>query len=221
MIADKTYKEKFLTISPWGADMIHAVRKEIKTEHLPRERGLVQKYFTKKAIDKLSPEELSDAYLQEISEGNEDLAAWICSRWMLRYGEIYHFFAERLQEINPDFEQIEMIPDAQGVRWMEEAIDAFGAKLSYVFCVINAVSFSSELFLEFRQRVEAEEEKLRADLPDEKFEDDVEGLKRRHVQEIVRLTERYEKKLLGFQKKYSTDVDALKKQIAALQRRLG
>ena len=221
MITDKTYKEKFSTISPWGADMIHAVRKEIKTEHLPRERGLIQKYFTKKAIDKLSPDELSDAYLNEIAEGNEDVAAWICSRWMLRYSEIYHFFAERLQEINPDFEQIDSVPDAQGVRWMEEAIDAFGAKLSYLFCVINAVSLSPELFHEFRQRVESEEEKLRADLPEEKLEEDVAELKKRHAQEIVRLTEKYEKKLLGFHKKYSTDVDALKKQIAALQRRLG
>ena len=37
---------------------------------------------------------------------------------------------------------------------------------------------------------------------------------------MARLTDKYEKKLMGLQKKYQLDQEALKKQLAALQRKL-
>ena len=39
-------------------------------------------------------------------------------------------------------------------------------------------------------------------------------------QQITRLTDKYEKKLQGMQKKYIQDIETLKKQITLLQRKL-
>jgi hypothetical protein len=47
-----------------------------------------------------------------------------------------------------------------------------------------------------------------------------ETLEKAYEREIARLTDKYEKKLQGLQKKYLFDTEALKKQIATLQRKL-
>ncbi len=48
----------------------------------------------------------------------------------------------------------------------------------------------------------------------------VEQIKRHCEQEVARLTDKYEKKLLGMQKKYAIDTAQLKKQIGMLQKKL-
>jgi hypothetical protein len=211
-----SYKEKFESLKPWAFGIITEIKRELKTEHLRKETAFALKHFARKPIDKLTVAELTAAYMRDIEEGNEETGEWVASRWMLKHSEVYQFFAERLSAINPQFDEITILEDDVGKKLVDEAVTEFGAKITYVFSILNAVAFSEELFRELRQKIDltqtGEEISQSAETQEE--------LKQRYENALLKVTDKYEKKLLGFQKKYTQDVDGLKKQIAALQRKL-
>jgi hypothetical protein len=214
----ETYQRKFELLSPWGEEIVAAVRKELKSDHLPKHPQMVQKHFSKRALQKISAEEMVGAYLSEVAGGNEEVSAWVASRWVIKHAEIYHFFAAKLAEINPKFDEIERIPDDRARAFMEQASLQFGPKRTYIFSVLNAVVFPEAIMQELRTRAEEDSDDVARE--EAAADESVEAVKERYEREIVKLTDKYEKRLLGFHKKYTQDTDGLKKQIAQLQRQL-
>lgn len=214
---EMSYQEKFSLLRPWQIEILVHLKKELKSDHLRKDSAFAQKYFKKKIIDKISVEELTAAYSQELGEGNEEVAEWIASRWVLRHAEVYQFFAEKLIEINPKFDEIEVLPEEFGNQLMNAAAAQFGAKNVYIFSVLNAVAFSESLYAQLRQAAEKGEQIEAKPLKEESPEE----MKKRYESELMKLTDRFEKRFLGIQKKYIQDVEGYKKQIAALQRKLG
>jgi len=218
MIKEESYQKKFELLAPWILKIITTIKKELKNDHLRKEYQFVQKHFSKKMIDKLTIEEMSEAYLKELEEGNEQIGEWISSRWMLKNAEVYHYFATALTEINPKFDEIALIPDDLGNRLMRKGIEQFGAVEVYIFSVLNSVSFSEKIYEELRM-LALNEKETNQESVDSHAVETTEELKKQHERNVLKIIDKYEKKLLGMQKKYAVDVEGLKKQIAQLQRK--
>lgn len=216
MIKEQTYGEKFALLEPWLDAIFGCVKKELRSEHLRRNPQIVNKYFSKKALDKITNEEIKDAYYAEILQGNEEIGEWVASRWMFKHAEIYQFFAVCLSKINPDFEQIEEIPEDKALALMQSSVGQFGAATTYIFSIFNVVSFPQAVFQSLKEvALKPVTEEV---VPSEALS--LEALREKHEKEIAKLTDKYEKRLLGLQRKYTDDVSGFKKQIADLQRRM-
>jgi len=222
MIKEDPFKKKIALLQPWMNLIVNTIKKEIKNEHLRKEFWLVQKYFQKKAIEKLNVEELSDAYFKEVAlEGNEEVGEWLTTRWVLKNAELYQFFAGELTKINPKFDEIAEIPSESSHLMLRHSLSQFGAMTTYIFSVLNSVMFAEEDYLKLREaalkelETKAAEEELA--LPKETLE----AVKSRYEKEILKLTEKYEKRLQGMERKYFQDVDGLRKQVSQLHKKIG
>lgn len=218
----KKYKDQFQDIAQWMPLIMEAAKKDLKNEHLKKDPGFLKKYFSHNNIAKISTEELSEAYLKAFRDEQEtdSLGDFITSRWLLKHSEIYEFFERVLSKINPDFASITQLDDAQSTSIINEAVQQFGAINTYLFSILNGVVFTEASLQDLKARAKNEE---MTKCEEEKRQQEVksfESLKHNHAQEIARLTDKYEKKLSGLQKKYMIDVDCLKKQLANLQRKL-
>lgn len=221
MIKDMPLKSKFENLQGFLGKILHDIRKDVRQEHLKQDKGFVQKYFSKKFVDKVAAEELEKAYFSElVAEGNEDLGNWIISKWILKHAEIYEYFASELVKINPKFEEITILPMDKAKAIGAKAVDQFGAEDAYIFSFLNSVAFPDEIFTVLRD--EAQKQAAVRSEPVKKEESiSFEVLTERHQQEILKLTDRYEKRLQAVTKKYVQDIEGLKKQIGGLQKKLG
>jgi hypothetical protein len=222
MLKDVAYKEKFKMLDPWMQMIVESVKKDLKNEHLKNDWQFAKKYFANKNIAKLTTEELTEGYRQALAneEAAEALAEYISNRWLLKNTEMYHFFEERLRQINPDFSELVELEKGKANTLMEESISHFGAPKTYMFSVINSVVFPQEIYDKLSKHAQhaAKEEVEHANAMEEKIS--LQMIHQNYQQQIARLTDKYEKKLLGMQKKYTQDVETLKKQIGTLQRKL-
>jgi GTP cyclohydrolase I len=146
MIKEESYREKFIRLEPWIDAIFKVIKKEIKNEHLRNTPQLLKKYFYKKFFNKLTNEEIKQAYLKEILEGNDEVSEWVISRWMYKNINIYQFFSMHLTRINPEFDKIETIPEAVALPLMQSAALQFGPVSVYIFSVFNEVAFSAPIF---------------------------------------------------------------------------
>lgn len=222
MLKDSTYKEKFSKLQTWMPLIVETIKKDIKNEHLRKDAGFVKKYFPGKNPSKLTSGEISEVYSHAIANGDsaEQLAEFIANRWLLKHSHIYSYFEEELGKVNPNFNEIEKLDQEIATKIMEGAVQQFGAIATYLFCILNSVVFPDEVYKKLshdatkRALEEKTEEKISAEGAS------LEELKRSYDQHIARMTDKYEKKITGLEKKYLQDVEALKKQIASLQRKL-
>lgn len=222
MLKDTTNKEKFEMLSPWMQHVVEAIKKDIKNEHLKRDWNFVRHYFPGKNVNKLSSEELAEAYNHAIQQGEnaEELAEFLSNRWLLKHSDIYHHFEQELAKIDPNFTNLELLDPATSKVLMDQAIVHFGAPHTYMFCVMNSVVFPKEIYDVLRQRAQDQMKKAAEMEAEQARVEAEESAKRTTEQQVARLTDKYEKKLAGLQKKYQTDVESLKKQIATLQRKI-
>jgi hypothetical protein len=222
MLKESTYKEKFAKLKPWMPIVIETIKKDLKNDHLKRDLGFSRSYFPGKNPSKLSTEELVEAYSQAMDQGEnaEELAEFIANRWLLKHTEIYHYFEQELTKVNPNFNEIKSLDQTVANTIMENAVKQFGTISTYLFCVLNSVVFPEEIYQKLSQNAahKAVEERQEAVEKDEALS--LQALQRNHEQTVNRLNDRFEKKILGLQKKYIQDMEALKKQIALLQRKL-
>lgn len=222
MLKDATYKEKFDLLQGWMTALIEDVKKDLRNDHLKGDWQFCKTYLAGKNLNKITNEELVEAYSKAVkeSENGEALAEFIAHRWLMRNGDLYHYFEQELSKINPNFGEIEKIDSAKAKTIIDGAVKEFGAVKTYLFTVVNSVAFSKEdtAALEKSAKNEVQHKKEEAVAHSEKLT--LDQLKTSYEQQIARLTDKYEKKLLGMQKKYTTDVDTLKKQVANLQRKL-
>lgn len=222
MLKNSSYKEKFILLKEWMPLIIDSVKKDLKNEHLKRDPSFSRSYFPGKNLSKLTLEELVDAYTKAIADGEkaEELAEFIANRWLLKHSDLYYYFEQELAKIDPNFSEIHDIEQGLATKIMEGAIQQFGTISTYLFCVLNSVVFPEEIYKKLghdasRKAVEQKEEAVAV-----KEKLSLEALQRGHEQDLARVIDKYEKKLIGMQKKYLTDVEMLKKQIANLQRKL-
>jgi hypothetical protein len=222
MYKNATYKEKYAALQEWLPSIIETVKKDIKNDHLKKDPGFIKKHLSSKNLNKITTDELVEAYKAAIAEedNGEMLAEFLTSRWLLKNSDLYEYFETRLAKINPDFASIEEIslPEANAI--IGEASELFGPSSTYVFSVLNSVVFHPEAFLELAKRAQGEkhvEEEVNARLHEKMTLD---AMKKSFEYEVARLTDKYEKKISGLQKKYVVDTENLKKQLAHFQRKL-
>lgn len=222
MYKNAGFREKFADLQEWIPLLVDAVKKDLKNEHLKKDLQFIKKYLSSKSPNKVTTSELAEAYKNAIQqeERGEDLAEFITSRWLLKNSELYEFFERHLSQINPDFTELEEIAAEQAQPLIELAVAEYGPVSVYLFSVLNSVVFPAESFHSLKnralesKRAEREESLSQAErLNSEKVILDFE-------REKARLNDKHQKKIDGLQKKYITDTEALKKQIALLQRKL-
>ncbi|MDP1881080.1 MAG: hypothetical protein Q8K60_09105 [Parachlamydiaceae bacterium] len=222
MYKNATFKEKFQDLRDWLPLLINAIKKDLKSDHLSKDPGFVKKYFGARHPNKLTTDEIVEAYhraIQEEAEG-ESIAEFIASRWIIKNSELLEFFEQELTKINPDYSAIEEITDEQANAIIESSIQEHGAPHTYLFSVLNSVFFTDNHFKALREKAHHQQKEQNEQGEQETKRLQAEKIERNFADEMARLSDKFEKKIAGLQKKYTTDTDALKKQIASLQRKL-
>lgn len=214
-------KEKFQTIQPWLFQVLSTIKKEIKTEHLSKSPLFYKAHFGNRPLNRLTNEEIYAAYEKELLErGNEEIGEWVVNRWVFRNGDIYQHFADRLSQIDPDFEEIKNLDDMQSQQVLKDSVESFGALPVYLFTILNGVVISPEVLRSLRDAAEKEEAQQKEQAEAARRSESLEQLLERQKTEMLRIEKKYEDKLAGVMKKHAMDVAALKNQIRSLQNQL-
>jgi hypothetical protein len=220
MLKDATYKEKFGLLKEWMPSLFDSVKKDLKGDHLKQDPAFYKKYFAGKNPSKLTVDELIHGYTRAIDEGMEPLGEFIANRWLLKNSEIYNYFEIELMKIDPNFTELKELDKKASEGLIAGSVQHFGAPNTYLFSVLNSVVFPKDLYQELAQKAKKqmhekeEQEKRHAE------KQSLEEMRKDHERELARITDKYEKKLAGLQKKYDNDIEALKMQNAALQRKM-
>lgn len=225
MYKNSSYKEKHAILKEWMPDIISSIKSDLKNDHLKRDPIFVKQYFPQKNIQQIGIKEMVEGYNSAIenSDAGERVAEFIATRWIFKNTDVYDSFEKELSKLTSDFTQLERIESEPSREIIQNVLSNHSAMVTYCFSVWNSVVFCEEAFEELRKRAEKElSQKLDQEKEAEKKasreaeEKAIDQLER----EIVRLTDKYEKRLAGFQRKYEIDTAALKKQVASLQRQL-
>ncbi|WP_213357510.1 hypothetical protein [Chlamydiifrater phoenicopteri] len=209
------YTECLKKLSPWFKEIISLVKKDLKQEHLARDVRFVKEFFPGKKFSSLSLDEMSEGYLKVIENSSgeyEELASFIASRWVLKKTEIYDLFFDALSSISSETESIKSIPSNVSEPLIQSALGKFCPIDVYLFSEMNFVVFSPEEKLMLRQKALEGIAGLES-CGEEKVSEEI-------LIAVRNCSDRYEKKISGMQKKYLTDIAALKKQISTLQKKL-
>lgn len=220
MLKETGYQEKFVILKPWIHQIIDGVKKDLKNEHLKIDKGFCKRYFLGKNAQQVTIEEMAEAYLQDIEAGNVGLGEFIATRWLLKHADIYHFFEEQLKKTHPQFEELECLSEAEATPLKEVALHQFGPQKTYIFCVFNSVVFPSSIFDSLRELALAEHQKCKEETEVFTQLKTVDSLRQRYEREVSALKDRCDKKVSGIEKKYHKDMEALKRQISQLQKKL-
>lgn len=222
MLKDTTYQEKFQMLDEWMEEIIDTVKRDLKTEHLKKDWAFFKKYFGEKNINKMSTEDLVQGYRSAIAnaENGETIGEFIASRWLLKNTEIYQYFEAQLSSISSDFSSLTQLDLPHATKIMEGSVSQFGALKTYLFSVFNSVVFPESVFTQLRKKAQEQVKHEEKQHEETKGVMLLEDLRKSHERDIARLTDKYEKKLIGMQKKYLIDTEGFKKQIAHLQRKL-
>lgn len=215
MLKDSTCMDRYEMIEEFLPQVVLAIRKDLRNEHLKKDKEFLQTHFGGKNPNKLSVDELTIGYSQILKQGNEAFWDFFSERWLMKHTDIYDYFEERLCEISEKFSEIDQLDLPFAESLANGSIEQFGALDTYLFSVLNSVVFPKSLFDELLTKAKHEvcEEPKRKPAH---FQNSPEQFER----ELNKLQTKYEKKLLGFQKKYDRDIEALKKQVAMLQKKL-
>jgi hypothetical protein len=213
-------KNQFETIQPWIPMVLAAIKKDIKTDHLPGSPVFVRTHFGNRPISRLTAEEIFAAYEKDLLSGDADLAEWVVNRWVFKHGDIYSHFAESLSQVAEDYSAIVSLTVEQSEKILSESVDRFGALHTYLFSVLNGVVFPESVFLRLRTWAENEESAKKEEEKGTEERLSLQQLTEHYSRDVARLHEKYESKISGVLKKYTTEVEALKKQIRALQKQL-
>lgn len=222
MLKDTNYQEKFVILNDWIPVIIDEVKKDLRQDHLKRDIGFARQFFPSKNPSKLTLDELVSGYDKALAKPEiaEELGEFISNRWLLKNTDLYYFFEENLKKVTNDFQDLKELERPFADKLAEEASRLFGPGKVYLFSVLNSVVFPKEVLETLRKEAEKERAKKIAkeseDIENKSWQD-----KEKNYQlQIARLEDRYEKKILGLQKKYQIDIETLKKQIATLQRKV-
>lgn len=220
MLKNMSAQDKFTLLNPWLTDIFHEIKKDLKNEHLKKDPKFLKKYIGKH-LQNVEVEDLIASYSQAIAEGMHHLAEFVYQRWLLKNTDMYDFFAGELGKVQKDFTAIEELDDSLSKDLSERSCQQFGACKTYCFSVINSVVFPQTIYDALEKRAQKEKkEKISVLEEQSRIESQEEVLKTCELK-IERLIDKYEKKIAGLERKYLNDTEVLKKQLAALQKKLG
>lgn len=221
MLKESTYKDKFEMLGEyWTRQIIEAIKKDLKNEHLKRNFGFVQENFETKNLNKLGGDEMARVYHRLVVGGDEGIGEYLANRWLLKHSDAYELFERELFQLNPQFTELTEIEPVAANGIMQRAIEAVGPVTTYLFCVLNSVVFPDSIYRELEALARKQQREEAVEAVAESEARTLEQLQEQHERTTARLIDRYEKKLSGLEKKYAQDVDALKRQVASLQRKL-
>lgn len=219
MLKETGYQEKFVMLKLWIPEIVEAVKKDLKNEHLKIDRAFCKRYFLGKNLNQIQPLEMAVAYEKDIAEGNAGLGEFIATRWLLKNTDIYGFFETQLKGMTADFEHLEELSLDVSRNLMEASTKRFGAKRTYLFCVLNSVVFPKSVYAILSAAAIDDTNKEREQIATQ-TDEDMPSLKKRYEREFSALRERFESKFSGLERKYVNDIEALKKQIRNLHKKL-
>lgn len=219
---ESTYQEKLVSLAQWMPEIMTAVKKDLRQEHLSQDRLFANKYFAGKQVNKLSIEDMAAAYSNaiQVEEKKEEIAEFICHKWLLKNSDLYDFFERELSKIATDFTTLTSLPPAAEQNIKKNAIAEFGAIPTYIFSIINTVVFSEEALKKLRHEAQLEQTEAKKEFAEKQEAQNWEKKVQNLESQLARIEDRYEKKLAGLERKYERDVGALKKQVANLQRQI-
>lgn len=209
-------ENQFQALQSWTFEVLSTIKKDIKHEHLQSDLEFYQKYFGNRPKNRLTTEEIFAAYEKELAIGNEGIAEWVVNRWVFKHGDLYQHFADRLSEINPDFNAIKTLTLEESQKVLAGTEASFGAIPTFLFSLLNGVVFPKQVLDELEKKAKLEREQREAAQEENKEQESFEKVIASQKREIARL----EAKLLGVQKKYTKDTEMLKNQIKTLQKKL-
>ncbi|MGB7978439.1 MAG: hypothetical protein WCF19_04680 [Chlamydiales bacterium] len=207
---------QFQALQNWTFEVLSAIKKDIKSDRLHTDPIFYRANFGNRPQNRLTAEEIFAAYEKELLKGNNELAEWVVSRWIFKHGDLYNHFAERLSEVNPDFNEIKQLTEEESRRILDGAAESFGAIPTFIFSLLNGVVFPQSILDELQKGAEAERALLERRAESNIEQQSLEKVIASHQREVGRLND----KILGVQKKYERDTEALKKQIKGLQQKL-
>lgn len=208
-----SFKEKIVLCKTWMPEIISDVRKDLKQEHLPKDRSFCQRHFLGKPFTQATKQELAEAYFKETQSGNDALSEFICTRWLLKHTDIYAFFEKFLQKITSDFELLSGFEESIEKNLKNEACEKFGSIQIFIFSLFNSVVFREKTFFELKESAARENEEKNES--QEKLAYD--QMQQHYERKLSTLREKYEKKLSGLQSKYLNDISRLQAEIAKLK----
>jgi hypothetical protein len=222
MLKDTTYSEKMAMLKGWLQTILQDIKKDIKVDHLKKDWNFAKTYFPKKNISKLTISELAEGYAIAVDdkEQGDALGEFIANRWLLKNTDVYDYFARQLHQLSDNFDSLDVLDMEFSKKMMAESSHLFGAQKTYLFSIFNSVVFPDEVYDELRQKAELERNQAAEQEETENELLDWAAKEKAYEQQISRLTNKYEKKLTGIEKKYLKDTETLKKQISTLQKKL-
>jgi hypothetical protein len=207
-----TPKEKFDWIQEWHPYLFNLVKRDLRNEHLRNDPAFAKKYLGK-TFPKADTQELVEGYRAAIQDGQEGLVDFLFQAWLLKKTDIYHYFAEELSKISEDFTELDTLDSQVAKEISDKAVHQFGALDTILFALMNGVVFPPSLFEELKKKAHEEERIKKKNADEQAAIKDREDLIRDYELRLQRLMDKYEKKLLGMEKKYHNDTAALKKQL--------
>lgn len=211
-------ENKFEIVGPWLTNILSSIKKDIKTDYLPADKVFYRTYFGNRPLNRLSAEEIYAAFEKELLAGTtEGMEEWVVNRWVFKHGDIYRFFAERLSSINPDFDELKELTEEES-RKVLDGKEAFSPVDFYVFSVLNGVVFPKDVLETLRKAAAEAKSTEESEMAAQSQKESLEQIIERQQRDLSRLQQKYEDKVEGVLRKYATDVEALKKQIRALQK---
>lgn len=220
MVQELSHEQKLEQLMPWFPLIIESIKKDLKQEHLLKDRQFLKLYFDNKPISRITVEDLINGYQKAVADHLENVCEFITVRWLLKHSELYAHFERELSKITPNFDEIKVLEEGAGEQLIDSSAKEFGIIASYLFSVFNTVALNEKQLNELRSRALSalsEEKEKQEELLEQKS---LEDLRARHEIDLQRIADKYEKKLSGLQRKYLQDTEALKKQIGILQRKL-
>lgn len=209
-------ENQFQALKNWTFEVLNAIKKDIKSDHPHTDPVFYRTHFGTRPQNKITNEELFAAYEKELFEGNQELADWVVNRWVFKHGDLYQHFADRLSQINPNFDELTQLTIEQSNQVLEGAAALFGAVPTFLFSLLNGVVFPKEVIERLEKQASLEKQSQEKQSAEQLVEKNLEKIIASNQREIARLNE----KIAGVQKKYTTDTEVLKKQIKALQQKL-
>lgn len=211
-IKDATYLQKMELLVPYHREILDSVKKDLKREHIGKDKSAHKQLFKSRPLHRIELEELLTVY-SPLLLTREDFGEFVASRWILKNIEIYEFFGKKLEQIEGNFDQLTQLDEAFARSTVQGAIEQFGPRATYFFCVLNSVVLPSG---EFRilEELSKSAEPAQISANSENGQGSVFG-----EQHVRRLEERYRQKLAGLERRYSAEVAALKKHISHLSKK--
>jgi hypothetical protein len=217
----KTWAGRYSLLTPWFFDIINAVKRDCKNEHLRLNPGFVREHFSGMPLHRITLDEMRAVYLRLILGGNDQLAEFISNRWLFRNMELYNFFEKALSEVLPDFEKISELTQEQAEKLIREASEKFSCEDVFCFVVLNDVVIPQDVFNRLqRQAVEAlakrqKEAENQGGSPEEKWRQEVERLKERQEKKIQEMTKRHQQEVV----RLNSEIAKLKEIVTQLKKK--